>query len=302
MCDKLFTRVQHLGLFFFFFLTLCWCFNDEIQHKADQPAEAISDIEDAEWNGVDFCIMDIPGSGQYDLPDRHMRSSLFSGGGYVVAYPSIGGVVFAKPDAVLMQHIGLPRTHDTVRAASDDEDLMAVKLMQIGGHWWSDWELYARHQSEIDNGSQYHDDFPPKIRVAYPSSGGVWIARYNNDQSGWDGPSDQIGLFVFPDKPDDLDHAISWTLTMDERALILQQHGAVFYSSVEECPYLPTSVEEGKALYQPFEELLEKHLTIFPDTREWRRQQFAEPTEAEIEKVDQTEHDRRFWGFIRNIF
>lgn len=72
---------------------------------------------------------------------------------------------------------------------------------------------------------------------------------------------------TFHDVPHGLGVALSWALNMDEEAQVREKYGATFYSSVEECQYLPTTVEEGKALYEPFEKLLEKHMTIQADTQ-----------------------------------
>lgn len=301
-------RVFFLILCLFSCLALCLDFDPSKIHVPTPEDEEKDFADDPNWDGTEWCDgFTSIGYGEYDLPADHMRSSLFSGNmnGYVVAYPSVGGIVIARPDKLQMKHIGLPRTHDTARAGSD-EDEMAVKLMQIGGHWWSDWELYARHKDMADNWMFYDDDFPPLIYVAYPSTGGVWFARYTSNRfseqlASMSYHQQRIVNMTFPNLPEGLNLALSWTLTMDEEALVLEKFGATFYSSVEECPYLPTTVEEGKALYEPFEKLLEKHITIHPDTRR-RGQDDMEAVTDRSEDNGNNRNNWRVWRFVRNLF
>lgn len=46
--------------------------------------------------------------------------------------------------------------------------------------------------------------------------------------------------------------------TMEERCEVLREFGAVFYKSVQECPDLPESLEEGIATGKEYELLLKK--------------------------------------------
>lgn len=64
-----------------------------------------------------------------------MRSNIFGGDGYLVAYPSIGGIVFLKdPLAVDLQYLGLPNTHDTARVP-DEDDEFAAPMVKLGAQW-----------------------------------------------------------------------------------------------------------------------------------------------------------------------
>lgn len=71
-----------------------------------------------------------------------MRSNLFNGGhGYLAAYPYIGGIVLAQPSAIDLQHLGIPRTHDTKLPVDMDpreEDDLAARMLRLGAHRWPD--------------------------------------------------------------------------------------------------------------------------------------------------------------------
>ncbi|CEJ83121.1 hypothetical protein VHEMI03147 [[Torrubiella] hemipterigena] len=184
--------------------------------------------------------------------------------------------------------------------------------MQLGGQWWCDWGFYARHQYSIENKVLYGDDFPPTVFAAYPSTGGVWAARYNNiHQWRWDTFYNyaKIPKPMLPDVPYGLEAALAWTRSMDEEALVLEKYGATFYSRVKDCPYLPTTVEEGKALFERFEELLEKYPTEHPDLRP-RKTAFNRVSEDIYEedeayaafRDENNENEGRLWGFMRSLF
>lgn len=259
---------------------------------------------DEEWDGVDICTMELyPGEGEYSPPPDHLRSSLFPGpdGGskMVVAYPSVGGIVIMQhPSALHLDHIGLPRTHDTLRT-EQDEDTMAVKLIEIGGQWWPYWYLYAEHRNEMGY-SLYGDDVPPKTYIAYPSTGGLWLARYNYGSDWMRRERGDKGVnSTLPFEPDGLHAAMAYTINMDERALVLKKYGATFYPSVEECPYLPTTVEGIRAMYEPYVEALENRTTPYSYLRpDWKDQAAEEKEEAD----GQQEKRRGVWGFMRNLF
>ncbi|KIE00785.1 hypothetical protein MAJ_03119, partial [Metarhizium majus ARSEF 297] len=88
-------------------------------------------------SSTEECFFD-PFRPEYAEPPAGMRSNIFSNpvAAYVAAYPSVGGVVMANPGPIEMQHLNLPRTHDTSRSGSEDD--MAVLLLQLGARWWPD--------------------------------------------------------------------------------------------------------------------------------------------------------------------
>ncbi|EFY85112.1 hypothetical protein J3459_015869 [Metarhizium acridum] len=115
--------------------------------------------------GTEECFFD-PYRPEYAEPPSGMRSNIFSNpvAAYVVAYPSIGGVVMANPGPIEMQRLNLPRTHDASRSGNEDD--MPVRLLQLGARWWPDWGTYARHKTAMDDDVEYRHHFPPRLEVA----------------------------------------------------------------------------------------------------------------------------------------
>ena len=136
--------------------------------------------------------------------------------------------------------------------ASDDadtEDAFALRMMQLGGRWWPNKKLYERHP---DNAFPYGHHYPPNLDVGYDSDG-VLVLRTRADDT-----MDYMNLpNVAPEKPDTWSR-LSLCATMEERCMVLRDFGAVMYNSVEECPDLPSSLEEGIARGEYYAELLRK--------------------------------------------
>ncbi|KAI0548195.1 hypothetical protein F4679DRAFT_551587 [Xylaria curta] len=125
----------------------------------------------------------------YEPPPLSMRSNIFSdgGGGYLVAYPSTGGIVIAaNPLPTDLAHLGLSQTRDTERSnATAEEDDIANRMLRLGANWWPDWETYARHRERVDQGILYDFHFPlecssdihPPAGCGCPSSRRISINR-----------------------------------------------------------------------------------------------------------------------------
>lgn len=267
-------------------------------------------------DGVESCDFG-PYPGEFSEPQPGMRSNIFTRDyhGYVVAYPSIGGVVLMEPCPLTMQYLNLSRTHDTQRSEGD-EDLMASSLLRIGGTWWPDWDTYRFHRvGMLTTPYRYH--FPPRTEVAYPSTGGVWVVKYNADEpntgpprippSEDDGIEDIANTQKTPNTNTDvqLPHLprgwwkTDWALTMDERAAWLEKFGAVFYTSAEECPDLATSPEQGKAIYETYADKL-KNMTDHDHVDKWLRYLYYGPPEKEPASQDESNEKNR-WGFISRL-
>lgn len=215
------------------------------------------------------CFFD-PLRPEYAEPPDGMRSNIFSNP--VAACPSVGGVVMANPGPIEMQHLNLPRTHDTSRSGGDDD--MAVLVLQLGARWWPDWGTYARHKTAIDDGVEYRHHFPPRLEVAYPSSGGVWVAEYSPDMPQvrlLEEEERREGRDTLPPVPGDWWNKMNLVLTMDERASALRRFGATFYERPEDCPDLALSVKRAKDMFEPYKELLERM-----DNLEYRNKWYSE--------------------------
>ncbi|KAH0426241.1 hypothetical protein CcaCcLH18_10470 [Colletotrichum camelliae] len=204
----------------------------------------------------DLEICDDIADPQYQHPPHPMRSNIFTGGpGHLVSHPSLGGIVISTPSSIDLQHLNLPRTHDTKFSSfsKSEEDDLAQRMLRLGAHWWPSWATYARHQERLDNGTVYDFHMPPDVYVGYPSSGGVWVARYVPDRDHFRHGQ----TFSLPQRPTEWNRVMHRVLTMDEKCEALKAFGATFYPRVEDCVDLPKSVEEGREKFQRYEKSLE---------------------------------------------
>lgn len=230
------------------------------------------------------------------IPNRCHRSNIFSQGGFVVAYPSAGGVVFmVRPTAVDLQHLGLPYTYDTERSVDIDssvEDDLADRMLQLGGQWWPDWATYMTHRSRLEGYVRYDDHYPPEVQVAYPSTGGLWVAKFSQD-------IDQINEYserppFMPYRSDRWDLRMEYILTMGDKCDAMEKMGAVFYENIADCPDVPKTAAEAKEKFKPFEGLLQK--MIDESYREGWHQDCYAVHESERVKTSWTWWKRFDWG------
>lgn len=184
----------------------------------------------------------------------------------VFAYPSAGGFVRKEITAAELDWLGLRAepSNDTSDEsipilaekmyASDSinkEDAFALRLMQLGGRWWPNQKLYDRHPIR-GLPLPYGHHFPRDLDIGY-SLEGVYVLQSRPAHSKYDD-----GLpGVASEKPETWSRLLL-CVTMEERYKVLRAFGAVMYSSVEECPDLPDSLEEGIAQGQHYAELLRK--------------------------------------------
>ncbi|KAJ0302385.1 hypothetical protein Brms1b_012045 [Colletotrichum noveboracense] len=115
-------------------------------------------------DGLEICACDPPFSPLYTPPRPPLRSNIFPGPGFLVAYPSRGGLVLMHPSPLNLQHLDLPRTHDTPRSSLPAvEDGLADRMLRLGAHWWPSWTLYAQHADRLSSGTVYDFHFPPDV-------------------------------------------------------------------------------------------------------------------------------------------
>ncbi|KAG9253830.1 uncharacterized protein F5Z01DRAFT_656798 [Emericellopsis atlantica] len=193
--------------------------------------------------------------GLHRIPNACRRSNIFGGDRYLVAYPSTGGVVMLKtPSAVDLQHLELPNTHDTARSADEDDDL-ATRMVQLGAQWWPNWDLYFRHSNRIDIGIFYDYHFPSKVDVAFPTTGGAWVANFTQDAPRHQ-YEDKACQSWLPHPPDLWRVKMRYALTMDDKSEMIKELGGTFYISVDEVPGLAKTVGEAVGLFEPFKQRL----------------------------------------------
>lgn len=192
----------------------------------------------------------------HSIPNACWRSNIFGSGGYLIAYPSAGGIIFLqKPLAVDLQYLGLPNTHDTERSPDQDDNL-ATRMLQLGAQWWPNWDLYFRHSTRLDNGIFYDYHYPPKVYVAFPSTGGVWVANFTQDEPAYFEEGDRISQSWLPSPPYRYRVKLQYTLTMDNKAEQLKDMGATFYNSLNEVAGIAKTIDEAITMFEPFKERL----------------------------------------------
>ncbi|KAI0387991.1 hypothetical protein F5Y04DRAFT_241447 [Hypomontagnella monticulosa] len=230
--------------------------------------------------------------GFHRIPNSCRRSNIFGGDGYLVAYPSTGGVVFLEdPSAVDLQYLGLPNTHDTARSPGEDDDL-ATRMVQLGAQWWPNWDLYFRHSSRIHDDIFYDYHFPSKVDVAFPTTGGVWVANFTQDASRYR-YEDMACQSWLPHAPYLWDIKMRYALTMDDKSEMMKDLGATFYASVDVVPGLAKTVQEAVSLFEPFKE----RLNNMED--DGYRERFCANNEDEDKDTVNEKHDKLRWGIGR---
>ena len=182
----------------------------------------------------------------------------------IFSYPSAGGFVQKRITQAelewlhLKPRIGNENSNESIPIAADkmfanedvdEEDAFALRLMQLGGHWWRDQKLYKRH---CNADYPYGHHYPPDLDVGYTSEGVLVLRTLAGNSRYLEDLPD-----IAPEKPDTWSR-LSLCATMEERCMVLRDFGAVLYDSIEECPDLPSSLDEGIARGEYYAELLRK--------------------------------------------
>ncbi|UJO25028.1 hypothetical protein CLAFUW4_14381 [Fulvia fulva] len=182
----------------------------------------------------------------------------------VFAYPACGGHVRKTVSRVELDWIGLtvvsgdelsdestPIAVNKDRAHRDHhaEDAFALRLMQIGGRWWPSQKFYRHHRTS-DYPYGYH--YPPDLDVGITSEGGILILRTRGEDYKFIHMPDDV-----PMKPDTWSR-LRLCSSMRERCSVLRAFGAMAYTSMHNCPELPSILEEGIAESWRYEELMNR--------------------------------------------
>lgn len=177
----------------------------------------------------------------------------------IYSYPSLGGYVRKRITRVELDWLDIKsptnssedidsKNNTQTSYDATEEDILTLRMMQLGAHWWPSQELYNRHRRED---VPYGHHFPPDIEVCYPFSRGLLVLRT------WAGNSQYLdGLpGVPPETPDDWSR-LALCASMEERCDVLRESGAVYYETADECPDIAESLGEGVAQGKEYERLL----------------------------------------------
>jgi hypothetical protein len=177
---------------------------------------------------------------EYELnkPDRTRRTYFGSIGCDVYGWPSSGGVIIRhQADAIEMQCLGLDHLEPPLTRSKDqdEEDAFCLRLLNIGGKWWS-----SEHRSRLIwrqlNGmtSIIEDETEEEMReiwVGWPKSGGILLSVFQSEMGHIRTPEDMGRLRM--------------ALTMEERCELLRtRFGAVYYEHAED--YAGFSAQHAK--------------------------------------------------------
>lgn len=147
------------------------------------------------------------------------RTEFDAGGCVIYGYPSTGGVLIKEADLLDMLFLSLPRSHESPRSPSaDDEDKFCNLMRRTGATWWPSKRAWI----EVQIGSREITEEQEKVVVfGWPTDGvGVWVSRF--------GSARQL--------PKDFGR-ISLAMNMEEKIQMMREYGATFVGDV-------TQVEE----------------------------------------------------------
>lgn len=193
----------------------------------------------------------------------------------VVAYPSQGGIVVGSwSEPYIRERLGLDKDveAESMPRSTDQtvEDEFALRMLQLGANWWPSWRFYCKHRwyASLGHGlggdgpGPYGFHYPPSQMVGYPSGGGVVVLCYRTAQEEWvptvnpNGEGAEYGEGVLDRPP----HRTSWShiRDMDEYCEAIKHEGGRWYVSVENCPNLPSTLEEGMTWGRKYQGLMER--------------------------------------------
>lgn len=137
----------------------------------------------------------------------------------VYGYPSTGGVLIKEADLLDLLFLSLPRSHESQRSPSaDEEDRFCNLLRRTGPTWW----LSKEDRLEAQSGIRFLTEEEEKVLVfGWPTDGvGVWVLRFKSARQ----------------RPRDFGR-IRFAMNMEEKIQIMREYGATFVEDV-------TQVEE----------------------------------------------------------
>jgi hypothetical protein len=177
--------------------------------------------------------------------DSSIRTMFTDTEAHIYAWPSKGGVIILNSaDAVDFDFLSLDPLDPPSQRLSDQtaEDAFCQRLLLLGAKWW-DSEARYDIVSAIEDEAQgiprtldfkIGEEPPPTMRekrltrVAWPSTGGVWVADFDTT---WAGVDDPENLLPYDAETGQLKMA----RTMDERAILLRDRfNGRHYKDIEE--------------------------------------------------------------------
>ncbi|KAJ5678635.1 hypothetical protein N7462_006879 [Penicillium macrosclerotiorum] len=169
-----------------------------------------------------------------DPPPSTTQRTDFGGKGCMIyGYPSTGGVLIKEADYLDLLFLSLPRSHESQRSPSaDEEDKFCNLLRRTGATWWPSKMTWMMAQLGFEKTQEQE-----KVVVfGWPMDGvGVWVLRYENDSQLPEG----FGR-------------ISFAMNMEEKIQLMREYGAAFVEDVTQVEELhdgsvlkPTSLGMG---------------------------------------------------------
>lgn len=171
-----------------------------------------------------------------------MRAEFGTTNCYVRGYPSHGGIILGSFTGAELEWLGLSRLEPSRRSLDEtEEDEFCYQMLRLGARWWKSLAYQENRWDRTQGGWPYTECFPPALFVGYPSTGGLWLLKVPNGEFG----PDEFGRVVL-------------AFTMDERCAALKHLGATFYPTVDACPDIAKSLEDGIAIGKRYEELMKQ--------------------------------------------
>lgn len=176
--------------------------------------------------------------------DSSIRTIFTDTEAHIYAWPSKGGVIILNSaDAIDFEFFALnpldpPASRLPYQA---DEDDFCQRLLLLGAKWWDSearYDIVSAIEDEAQGiqrtGMVFDIQEEPEptmrekrlVKVAWPSTGGVWVADFDTT---WAGVDEEDRLL-----PDDADMGrLKMARTMDERSVLLRDRfKATFYADV----------------------------------------------------------------------
>lgn len=97
-------------------------------------------------------------------------------------------------------------------------------MVQLGAQWWPNWDIYFRHSSRVHDGIFYDYHFPSKVDVAFPTTGGAWVANFTQDAQRYR-YEDKVCQSWLPHTPDLWRVKMRYALTMNDKSETMKDLG-----------------------------------------------------------------------------
>ncbi|KAL8842263.1 MAG: hypothetical protein Q9170_000589 [Blastenia crenularia] len=168
------------------------------------------------------------------------RTEFHISGCTVRGFPTYGGIVLGTVRGVELEWLGLSRSEPSLRSLDpQEEDEFCYQMLRLGGQWFKSEAFRDNRESRASGGYPYDENFPPKLQVGYPGSGGVWVLKQLHSE----------------ELPDEF-AKVEMAFTMDERCVALEAVGAKFYANISDCTDIPASLEDGITIGKYWEAML----------------------------------------------